>query len=126
MASASAKELKVREDWEEVLQSVETVLFDCDGVLWSGNGEQVAGAQDALNFIRSKGKKVCFVSNNSSKSRAEYLQRFHKLGMTAYEVTQCCVCLVCGHERRRQWLLSFHRKKYSAPPTWLHTTSSTV
>jgi hypothetical protein len=31
MASASAKELKVREDWEEVLQSVETVLFDCDG-----------------------------------------------------------------------------------------------
>ena len=29
----SAKELKTREDWEEVLQSVETVLFDCDGQL---------------------------------------------------------------------------------------------
>lgn len=26
-----ARELKAREDWEEVLQSVETVLFDCDG-----------------------------------------------------------------------------------------------
>lgn len=82
----------------------------------------MAGAQDALQFIRSKvtsvtharthahththtpylmhvhfvpngvcvcgvqGKKVCFVSNNSSKSRAEYLQRFQKLGITAYEV----------------------------------------
>ena len=29
----SAKELKTREDWEEVLQGVETVLFDCDGQL---------------------------------------------------------------------------------------------
>ena len=34
----------------------------------------------------SQGKKLCFVSNNSSKSRAEYLQRFRNLGMTAFEV----------------------------------------
>ena len=26
-----ARELKTREEWEEVLQSIDTVLFDCDG-----------------------------------------------------------------------------------------------
>ena len=79
------------------------------GVLWTGDGEPVSGANDALQFIRSKvyaihtesgashtchtqGKKVCFVSNNSSKSRAEYLQRFHKLGMTAHEVLWLFFC----------------------------------
>ena len=66
------------------------------------------GAREAMDFLRNRvrpvvsdstsllslslylaalqGKKMCFVSNNSSKSRAEYLQRFQKLGMTAYKV----------------------------------------
>jgi ribonucleotide monophosphatase NagD (HAD superfamily) len=103
MDHRSSKELKTREDWERMLQSVDTVLFDCDGVLWTGAGDPVAGASDALRFLRSRvrvqvvnytqvvsvllqGKKMSFVTNNSSKSRAEYLEKFHKLGMTAYEV----------------------------------------
>lgn len=40
---------------------------------------------------------MCFVSNNSSKSRAEYLQRFHKLGMTAYEEEVFCTSYVAAH-----------------------------
>lgn len=32
-------------------------------------------------------KSVYFVTNNSSKSRAEYLQKFKKLAFEAYEVT---------------------------------------
>lgn len=34
----------------------------------------------------AQGKKLGFVTNNSSKSRQEYMQRFQKLGMTVYEV----------------------------------------
>ena len=32
-SSRAAKRLRVREDWEEVLHGVDTVLFDCDGQL---------------------------------------------------------------------------------------------
>jgi hypothetical protein len=32
MDHRSSKELKTREDWEAMLQSVDTVLFDCDGL----------------------------------------------------------------------------------------------
>lgn len=41
-----------------------------------------------------QGKAVYFVSNNSSKSRAEYMQKFKKLDIEAYEVR--CWSLI-GH-----------------------------
>ncbi|XP_041346673.1 LOW QUALITY PROTEIN: glycerol-3-phosphate phosphatase-like [Gigantopelta aegis] len=50
-----------------------------------GNAEPVPGAKKALAFIRSMGKKVCFITNNSSKSRAEHLKKIHQLGFEAYE-----------------------------------------
>ena len=79
-----------------------------------------------------QGKKVCFVSNNSSKSRAEYLQRFRKLGMTAYEVTSyvlkmyvATLHILCVEHYTEEENGS-HRRRCSVLPMWLHTTSSTV
>lgn len=81
----ASQELKTREQWEELLGSVDTVLFDCDGVLWSGYADAISGAQDVIQFLRSKGKAVYFVSNNSSKSRVEYLEKFKLLDFEAHE-----------------------------------------
>eukprot|EP01132_Coremiostelium_polycephalum_P010034 gene10034-12303_t len=52
------------------LESINTFVFDCDGVLWAGNSV-IQGAVEALAYLRSLGKKIRFVTNNSTKSRAQ-------------------------------------------------------
>ena len=77
-------ELKSSEQWKELVSSVDTFIFDCDGkflcssyhgenekqptmltacytctcthtgVLWLGTGEAVSGAQDVVKFLREK------------------------------------------------------------------------
>ena len=40
------------------------------------------------SLIRLLGKKLVFVTNNSTKSRADYKKKFDKLGIEAYEVSR--------------------------------------
>jgi phosphoglycolate phosphatase len=68
----------------ELLDSVDVVLCDCDGVLWTTD-TVIPGAPEAVSKIKALGKKVCFVTNNSNKSRADYVQKFVDLG---FEVTE--------------------------------------
>jgi phosphoglycolate/pyridoxal phosphate phosphatase family enzyme len=65
-----------------LLTDVDTLLLDCDGVLWRGD-EPIEGAVDALAALRAAGKTLRFVTNNSSKSRTGYLEKFNKLGIQA-------------------------------------------
>lgn len=63
--------------------ATDTFLIDCDGVLWRGN-EGVAGVASALQRMRADGKRVYFVTNNSTKSRVEYVHKLQKTaGITA-------------------------------------------
>ncbi|QSZ30645.1 hypothetical protein DSL72_000203 [Monilinia vaccinii-corymbosi] len=55
-------------------------LFDCDGVLWSGD-HIFPGTVETLELLRSKDKKIVFVTNNSTKSRAEYQKKLTTLGI---------------------------------------------
>ena len=71
-----------------LLDSVETFLFDCDGVIWRGD-EVIKGVPEALDLLRDRGKRLIFVTNNSTKSRAGALSKFHSLGIesvTAAEI----------------------------------------
>lgn len=52
----------------------DTFLLDCDGVLWRA-AEGVAGVADTVAALRRRGKRVYFVSNNSTKSRASYVAK---------------------------------------------------
>ncbi|KAH8075718.1 phosphoglycolate phosphatase [Aureococcus anophagefferens] len=56
------------------------VVFDCDGVLWSG-GETIAGAFATLDALERAGKKVYFMSNNSSRGLAEFRRVFEAHGL---------------------------------------------
>ncbi|PWN96191.1 2-phosphoglycolate phosphatase [Tilletiopsis washingtonensis] len=68
--------------YEALLDAHDTWLFDCDGVLWSGD-EAIAGAVEAVALLRKRGKQVIFVTNNASKSRQALLGKFRKMGIEA-------------------------------------------
>ncbi|TPX12039.1 uncharacterized protein E0L32_007154 [Thyridium curvatum] len=59
---------------KEFLNKFDTFLIDCDGVLWSGE-HVFDGIPQTIEFLRSQGKRTVFVTNNSTKSREEYLKK---------------------------------------------------
>ncbi|KAI9645805.1 p-nitrophenyl phosphatase [Ciborinia camelliae] len=64
----------------EFIDQFDVFLFDCDGVLWSGD-HIFPGTVETLELLRSKGKKIVFVTNNSTKSRTEYQKKLTTLGI---------------------------------------------
>lgn len=69
----------------DLVDSVDAFLFDCDGVIWKGD-TLIDGVPQTLQLLRSLGKKLVFVTNNSTKSRKQYAHKFHSLGIP--DVTQ--------------------------------------
>ncbi|KAJ5179064.1 4-nitrophenylphosphatase [Penicillium capsulatum] len=64
----------------EFLDKFDVFLFDCDGVLWSGD-HCFPGTVETLELLRKNGKQVVFVTNNSTKSRADYCKKLEGLGI---------------------------------------------
>lgn len=65
--------------------SIDTFLIDCDGVLWRAT-DGILGVDQTLQAIRDAGKSVYFVTNNSTKTRADYLYKLeHVAGIRAVE-----------------------------------------
>ena len=55
------------------LSSIDTFLFDCDGVLWRG-GASIPNVGAAVSALQALGKRCYFVTNNSTKARASYVE----------------------------------------------------
>ncbi|KAK6775169.1 hypothetical protein RDI58_026170 [Solanum bulbocastanum] len=68
----------------ELIDSVETFIFDCDGVIWKGD-KLIDGVPETLDLLREKGKRLVFVTNNSTKSRKQYGKKFETLGLSVNE-----------------------------------------
>ena len=64
----------------KLLADISTFIFDCDGVLWRGS-TLIPKTIETLQFLYNLKKKLLFVTNNSSSSRATYLLKFRKLGL---------------------------------------------
>lgn len=64
-------------DAAKCLQQYDTFIFDCDGVIWSGE-RAIEGAAAAIQRLHKERKRILFCSNNSSKSRVTYTQRLQK------------------------------------------------
>ncbi|XP_068610470.1 glycerol-3-phosphate phosphatase [Brachionichthys hirsutus] len=78
----------------QLLDSVESLLFDCDGVLWRGD-QAVPGAAQVVNLLKENGKKVFFITNNSSKTRRMNANKLSALGFKAetedvFGTAYCC------------------------------------
>eukprot|EP00127_Corallochytrium_limacisporum_P002551 Clim_evm108s128 gene=Clim_evmTU108s128 len=64
---------------EELWREKDTFIFDCDGVTWLGD-HAIEGVPDVIRRLHGAGKRTVFVTNNSSKSRNTYVNKFSKLG----------------------------------------------
>ncbi|XP_030029593.1 glycerol-3-phosphate phosphatase isoform X1 [Manduca sexta] len=69
---------------QEFLNSFDTVLTDCDGVLWIDNNA-IPGSADAMNYFRKLGKRIFYVTNNSTKIRRDFAAKAQQLGFIASE-----------------------------------------
>ncbi|KAJ3026350.1 UNVERIFIED_CONTAM: hypothetical protein HDU68_005795 [Siphonaria sp. JEL0065] len=76
------------EEIQALLDSVDTFLFDCDGVIWHGD-YPIQNVCNVLTQLRAMGKRILFVSNNSTKSRRQYLTKFNQLNIEAYVCIRC-------------------------------------
>ncbi|CAH2039586.1 unnamed protein product, partial [Iphiclides podalirius] len=68
---------------QEFLDSFDTVLSDCDGVLWIDNNA-IPGSADTMNYFRKIGKRIFFVTNNSTKIRSDFALKAQQLGFIAH------------------------------------------
>jgi 4-nitrophenyl phosphatase len=83
------KELLNKDDFKDFIDSIDTFLLDCDGVLWHGN-EVLPGIKETLAYLRQSKKRLIFVTNNSTKSREGYLKKFKSLGIEAKKEEIVC------------------------------------
>jgi len=66
---------------QSLLSNIKVFLLDMDGTLCLGD-KVIDGAVDAVKELRTRAK-VCFLTNNSSKSVNEYLTKLNKMGFMA-------------------------------------------
>lgn len=68
----------------EDIGRINLFLFDMDGTLYLGD-RLFEFTEELLATIKSAGKKYLFMTNNSSKSVADYVKKLQKLGIEATE-----------------------------------------
>jgi len=69
---------------KKFVDEIATFLLDMDGVLYVGN-TPIEGAAKTVAYLRRKGKKLIFMTNNSGSTRHEYVQKLAKMGIAARE-----------------------------------------
>jgi glycerol-1-phosphatase len=65
-----------------LLAGYDNVLLDLDGCVWVGE-VLTPGAPEAIAALRSAGKAVVFLTNNSRRSPEEYVRKLWSLGLRA-------------------------------------------
>lgn len=64
------------------------MLLDIDGVVWSGS-RVIDKVPETLQYLRSQGKEIRFLSNNASLSREQLQQSFAKKGIDGVQAKEC-------------------------------------
>jgi HAD superfamily hydrolase (TIGR01450 family) len=65
------------------LKPIRCFLLDMDGTIYLGE-RLLAGSLDFLEAVRRSGREVLFLTNNSSRSSAHYVEKLGRLGIAAH------------------------------------------
>lgn len=74
----------INEDREGILSQVKCFALDMDGTIYLGH-RWIDGAKDFLERIEASGKSYVFLTNNSSKNAAAYVEKLAHMGFTVGE-----------------------------------------
>lgn len=74
----------VNEDKEGILSQVECFALDMDGTIYLGE-KWIDGAREFLDRIEASGRQYVFLTNNSSKNAAVYVEKLGRMGLTVGE-----------------------------------------
>lgn len=66
----------------EMLKQIKLFLFDMDGTLYLGD-RLFDFTKELLDTIKAQGNRYLFMTNNSSKSVADYVKKLEKLGISS-------------------------------------------
>lgn len=64
------------------LKNKKIVISDMDGTFYLGN-KLFKGSLEFANKLKSQGKKLVFLTNNSSKTPSEYIKKLNNLGVSS-------------------------------------------
>ncbi len=64
----------------EFIKKAKAFVFDLDGTLYLED-TLIGDVKNTLNLLRKNGKKIVYLTNNSSKTDDEYLQKLKKIGI---------------------------------------------
>lgn len=68
----------MKTDLRKVLKEVEYFLLDMDGTIYLGDNP-IGDMAKTLKFLRDNGKKIIYLTNNSSKNTNKYIEKLQKL-----------------------------------------------
>lgn len=68
----------------EMLRDKKGFIFDLDGCIYLGD-RPIPGASETIGMLRKEGKKVLFLTNNSTRTPQEYAQKLKGMGIEAGE-----------------------------------------
>lgn len=74
------QQITTLEQSKAFIDQFDNFLFDCDGVLWSGD-QQIGSSSDAIRLLKEHGKQIFFVTNNSTRSRQYYQGKLQRIGI---------------------------------------------
>lgn len=64
----------------DFFRTAKCILFDMDGTVYLGS-KLLGGAKDFITYLQSIGFPYFFLTNNSSRSRADYVAKLGRLGL---------------------------------------------
>lgn len=71
---------KINEDKEGILSQIDCFALDMDGTIYLGES-WIDGAREFLERIEATGRSYVFVTNNSSKNAAVYVEKLARMGL---------------------------------------------
>lgn len=71
---------KINQDQNRILSKVQCFALDMDGTIYLGE-QWIDGAVEFLHKIEETGRSYVFVTNNSSKNAAVYVEKLHRMGL---------------------------------------------